>query len=155
LNERCHEQGAGHAIWPEARHGGTDDSHHGRHEIAEGGRINVVGALNKVPPDEQEHGHKRNADGSSVRRCAKLPDYHLKRQTDDEEQSGDSANKKIGADIPAPFTRKKAPQQGDPQDERSDHSRGLPEAPAPSTVVRFCVHLALSRLLTLCHKVTL
>src|SRR5262249_15977237 len=150
--ERCHEQGSYHTTRLEARHRGADNPHHGRHEIAEGGRIDAVRALDEVSPDEQEHRPKRNADGGSVRRRAKLPDEHLNRQANAEEESGGSADQKKGADIPAPFTRKKAPPQGYPQEERGNDCRGYPEAPAPFTVVRFCVHWTMSNRLLCATK---
>ena len=92
---------------------GTDEIHHG-------GRIDVIGGLDEVPPDEDERRHERNADGDSVDGRAQVPDDHLTRQTDAEEESADSADKKKDADIPVPSTCKKAPQQGDRQDERCE-----------------------------------
>src|SRR4051812_16893891 len=141
LSERCHEQGARHAVGSEPRHGGTDDPHNRHGEIHHGGGIHVIGGLDEVSPDEDERRHKRNADGSSVHRRAYLPDDHLKRQTDAEEESGHTADKKKHVDIPVPSTDKQAASQGYRQQERRQECRALPDARALSAAaVCVCIH---------------
>ena len=104
MSERCNEQGACHAIWLEARRDRTDDLHKRHHEIQHGarGRIDVIGGLDEVPPDEDERRHERNADGDSVDGRAEVPDDHLTRQTHAEEERADRADKEKDADIPVP-----------------------------------------------------
>ncbi len=52
MRERGGEQGACHAIWLQARHGGTDDPHNGHPKIHHGGRIGV-GELDDVQDEEE------------------------------------------------------------------------------------------------------
>lgn len=85
MRQRRSEQGASHALWPEARDDCADDPHRERQKIHHGRRIDVISGLDKVPTEKEEPRRQRNADCGSVRDCVNVPGYQFIRKANAED----------------------------------------------------------------------